>query len=136
MQGMNLQGFLHAKKVKLMPRKPKHPCAYPGCPLLTDGCYCEEHQKVMNRQYEKYGRSKEEKRQYGYRWKKLRAAYISQHPLCEQCLKEGRVTKAEEVHHIVPLSHGGKHEFSNLMSLCKSCHSRITAAMGDRWGRK
>ena len=90
----------------------------------------------MNRQYEKYGRSKEEKRQYGYRWKKLRAAYISQHPLCEQCLKEGRVTRAEEVHHIVPLSHGGKHEFSNLMSLCKSCHSRITAAMGDRWGHK
>ena len=81
---MNLQGFLHAKKVKLMPRKPKHPCAYLGCPLLTDGRYCEEHQKVMNRQYEKYGRSKEEKRQYGYRWKKLRAAYISRHPLCEQ----------------------------------------------------
>jgi 5-methylcytosine-specific restriction protein A len=24
---------------------------------------------------------------------------------------------------------------SNLMSLCKSCHSRITAESGDRWGR-
>ena len=86
---MNLQGFLHAKKVKLMPRKPKHPCAYPGCPLLTDGRYCEEHQKVMNRQYEKYGQPKVEKRQYGCRGMKLRAAYISQHPLCEQ-LPEGR----------------------------------------------
>ena len=90
----------------------------------------------MNRQYEKYGQPKVEKRQYGCRGMKLRAAYISQHPLCEQCLKEGRVTRAEEVHHIVPLSHGGKHEFSNLMALCKLCHSRITATMGDRWGHK
>ena len=45
-----------------MPRKPKKPCAYPGCPKLTDTRYCEEHEKLMNRQYEKYGRSKEEKK--------------------------------------------------------------------------
>ena len=116
-----------------MPMKPKRPCSYPGCPKLTDGRYCEEHQKLMNQKYEKYGRPKEEKKRYGYRWTKIRAAYIGQHPLCEQCLKEGRVTKAEEVHHIVPLGHGGTHDFRNLMALCKPCHSRITALMGDRW---
>lgn len=119
-----------------MPRKPKKPCAYPGCPKLTDKRYCEEHEKLMNRQYEKYGRSKEEKKRYGYRWQKIRNAYIHSHPLCEQCLKEGRMTPAEEVHHKLPLSHGGTHDFSNLMSLCKSCHSRITAEMGDRWHNK
>lgn len=119
-----------------MPRKPKKPCAYPGCPRLTEKRYCEEHEKLVNQQYEKYGRSKEEKKRYGSRWQKIRDAYIHAHPMCEQCLKEGRLTPASEVHHIVPLGHGGTHDFSNLMSLCKPCHSRITAEMGDRWHRK
>jgi 5-methylcytosine-specific restriction protein A len=39
------------------------------------------------------------------------------------------------VHHILPLSKGGGNETSNLMALCKSCHSKITAESGDRWGR-
>lgn len=40
-----------------MPRKPKRPCSYPGCPRLTDGRFCEEHQKLENQRYEKYGRN-------------------------------------------------------------------------------
>jgi len=51
-------------------------------------------------------------------------------------MKEGRITPAEEVHHVLPLSHGGTHSEDNLMALCKSCHSRITAEMGDRWNKK
>ena len=39
-----------------MPRKPKRPCSYPGCPKLTDGRFCEEHQKLENQRYEKYDR--------------------------------------------------------------------------------
>jgi len=39
----------------------------------------------------------------------------------------------EEIHHIVPLSKGGTHAPDNLMSLCSSCHSAISAKEG-RWG--
>lgn len=39
-----------------MPRKAKHPCHHPGCPKLTEGRFCEEHQKEENRRYEKYQR--------------------------------------------------------------------------------
>ncbi len=42
----------------------------------------------------------------------------------------------EEVHHKVPLSEGGTHEESNLVSLCKECHARIHAERGDRWHNK
>lgn len=49
-------GFYYAKDVMIMPRKPKHPCGYPGCPELTDKRYCLKHQKLENRQYEKYDR--------------------------------------------------------------------------------
>ena len=47
-----------------MPTKPKRPCAYPGCPRLTDGQYCEEHRKEMNRQYNKYERAPDVHKKY------------------------------------------------------------------------
>ena len=119
-----------------MPRKPQRPCRYPGCPHLTDGVYCEEHAKVMEQHYEKFQRGYSPGKRYGRAWKRIRDRHIAQHPLCEVCKRNCRLTPAEEVHHIVPLSHGGTHEDSNLMSLCKSCHSEITAKEGGRWTPK
>ena len=116
-----------------MPYKPKKPCAYPGCPELTDGRYCAKHQKLINKQYEKYDRNPADRKRYQGEWRKIRDRYIHDHPLCEKCLEEGRFTRAEHVHHILPLSQGGTNEEDNLMSVCKSCHSRIHAEMGDRW---
>lgn len=115
-----------------MPRKPKRPCRWPGCSRLTDGLYCEEHQREENARYNKYERDPESNRRYGRAWKRVRAVYIQAHPLCEECLKHGRITPAEEVHHILPLSRGGTNDASNLMALCKPCHSSITANSGDR----
>ena len=118
-----------------MPRKAKRPCAYPGCPNLTEEQYCEEHKAQVNREYERFGRDPATKRMYKGAWPKIRERYVKQHPFCEACYKEGRLTPVEHVHHIVPLSKGGTHDEDNLMSLCKSCHSRIHSQMGDRWGR-
>ena len=89
-----------------MPHKPKKPCAYPNCPNLTDGTYCEEHKKTVREAYDKYSRLESYKKKYGHEWVKIRARYVSEHPLCEMCLKEGRYKPMEEVHHILlPLSH-------------------------------
>ena len=52
--------------------------------------------------------------------------FLRAHPLCEDCRAAGRAQVAEEVHHIVPLRDGGTHEWSNLMALCKTHHSRRT----------
>ena len=97
-----------------MPKKPKRPCSYPGCPKLTDGRFCEEHQKLENQRYEKYDRDPATKRKYGRAWKR----------------------KAEQVHHIKPLAEGGDHRDENLMSLCSSCHAKVHAERGDRWHGK
>jgi 5-methylcytosine-specific restriction protein A len=118
-----------------MPRKPKRPCSYPGCPNLTDGRFCEEHAREEAARYERYGRDPATRRRYGRTWRKARAAYIEAHPLCEVCEQEGRMTPAEEVHHIIPLADGGTNGDGNLMALCKSCHSKITASEGGRWRR-
>ena len=72
-----------------MPMKPKRPCSYPGCPNLTDGRYCPEHQQKVNSNYEKYGRDKATKKRYGRAWKRIRDKYVSEHPFCELCFERG-----------------------------------------------
>lgn len=32
--------------------------------------------------------------------------------------------KANDIHHIIPLSRGGTTTFSNLIAVCKSCHEK------------
>ena len=63
-----------------MPRKPKRPCSYPGCPNLTDGRFCEEHAKEEARRYEHYDRDPATKRRYGRAWKRIRDSYAAAHP--------------------------------------------------------
>ena len=78
-----------------MPRKPKRPCSYPGCPNLTEGQYCKEHEAAARRQYNKYERSADVNKKYGRAWKRIRDRYAAAHPLCEMCLKEGRLTPVD-----------------------------------------
>lgn len=118
-----------------MPRKPKRPCSYPGCPNLTYGRFCDKHQKDENKRYEKYDRDPAIRRRYGRAWKRIRDKYAKEHPFCEECFKKGIMVPVEEVHHIKPLSDGGTHDKSNLISLCKSCHAKIHAKRGDRWNK-
>jgi 5-methylcytosine-specific restriction protein A len=116
-----------------LPRRPKRPCSYPGCPNLTDGRFCEEHAKVEAKRYERYDRDPATKRRYGRAWKRMRDSYAAAHPLCEICLEKGVYTPTAEIHHIKPLSQGGTHDRKNLKALCKACHARIHAEHGDRW---
>ena len=75
-----------------MPKKPKRPCSYPGCPKLTDGRFCEEHAKAEAKRYEKYNRDPAVRCRYGRAWKRIRDSYVQQHPLCEMCQKDGRIS--------------------------------------------
>lgn len=76
-------------------------------------------------------------RGYGYRWQKLRAAYLASHPTCAECSRQGRLAIAEVVDHIVP--HKGDMalfwDSSNWQPLCKHCHDRKTAMEDGGWGR-
>ena len=109
-----------------MPRKPQRPCQHPGCPKLTNTLYCPEHQRQEDYHYNHFQREPETNKRYGRAWKRIRDRFIKAHPLCEECKKAGKLTPAEEVHHVLPLSCGGTNDVHNLMSLCKECHSRIT----------
>lgn len=115
-----------------MPRMAKRPCAWPGCPNLTDGRYCGAHEAKARRATEGFTRSPGNRARYGRSWRKARDAYATAHPFCERCFEEGRMTPLDEVHHILPVEEGGGDEEGNLMSLCRSCHNKIHAERGDR----
>jgi 5-methylcytosine-specific restriction enzyme A len=67
-------------------------------------------------------------RGYDALWRSYRRAYLMRYPLCRDCMKQGRVVVATEVHHIVALRDGGDRlDAANCMPLCHSCHSTRTA---------
>ena len=99
---------------------------------MDGGQYCREHAKAERDRYNRYERAADVNKKYGRAWKRIRDRYTQAHPLCEMCLKEGRLTPVEEVHHILPISKGGDHRESNLMSLCQSCHTKLHHELGDR----
>lgn len=111
-----------------MPSKPKRPCSYRGCPELTDGQYCELHKKEKHQRYDNR-RGTAAQRGYDSRWRKARKYYLQRHPLCVECEKNGSVTPATVVDHIIPHK-GDKNLFwdhDNWQPLCESCHNAKTA---------
>lgn len=74
------------------------------------------------------------------RWLRLRAWKFNTSPLCERCLAEGRITPAEDIHHIrsfmstddPALRRWLAFDPGNLMSLCKKCHQLIHNSHWDR----
>lgn len=124
--------FLLAKtEVAAMPYKPKKPCRHHGCPKLTNGRYCEEHAKLEAKRYNKYERDPETNKRYSGSWKKIRAAFLKANPLCEICREHGRLSPATLAHHKQKVTDGGMNDWSNLVPLCDSCHSRLHAGQGD-----
>lgn len=61
-------------------------------------------------------------------WRKLRKEKINKNPLCEHCIKENKITPAEEVDHILTIINRPDLalHYNNLQSLCKKCHIKKT----------
>lgn len=66
-------------------------------------------------------------------WKRLRDAHLREHPLCEVCQLEGKITLAEHCHHLRSFTEG-RNELEmktlafdphNLISVCPQCHNRL-----------
>ena len=109
-----------------MPYKPRRPCRYPGCPGFCEQgkVYCRDHLEwTGDRQ-----RGGADARGYDGRWRKARALFLRQHPLCVSCQAEGKIVPATVVDHIIP--HRGDQALfwdkGNWQPLCKSCHDKKT----------
>lgn len=110
-----------------MPKTPKRPCRHPGCPNLCEsGVYCEEHAEFSSDRL----RGGAYVRGYGAKWRKARTHYLQLHPLCAECKRNGKLTPATVIDHIVP--HRGDMQLfwdeKNWQPLCKDCHDRKTGS--------
>lgn len=62
------------------------------------------------------------------RWTVLSSSFRKDHPLCEQCKREGRITPSEVTDHIKPIHQGGNpYDRENLQALCQQCHNKKSA---------
>jgi 5-methylcytosine-specific restriction protein A len=122
-----------------MPTKPARPCRYPGCPALTTdkSGYCEQHLTITRKQYDSE-RGTANERGYDYRWQQASKMFLVSHPLCVECEREGRITAASLVDHVVP--HKGNQQLfwdeSNWQPLCKEHHDIKTAKEDGAFGNK
>ncbi|WP_426453829.1 HNH endonuclease [Paenibacillus sp. S-38] len=109
--------------------KPKRPCSYPLCPELTEGRYCQTHQKQTVRQYDKQARDPKLVSFYkSWAWLSTRrAVLVRDNHLCQHCLKEQRLTSAVMVHHIQEVREAWdmRLKLDNLISLCDACHNKV-----------
>lgn len=124
---------------RLMALRPLKPCAAPACPALVRGQrYCGKHENLADQTKRDHDRRRgnSTQRGYGYKWQQARARFLQIHPLCVHCEKEGRVTAARDVDHVIP--HRGDQELfwrqSNWQALCTSCHSKKTATEDSGFG--
>ena len=118
-----------------MPKRVSKPCAYPGCPALTTERHCPAHAKAEQQRYD-LARGTAQERGYTARWQRARRTFLAQHPLCAECERQGRLTGATVVDHVIP--HKGDMvlfwDSENWQSLCKTCHDVKTAKEDGGFG--
>ena len=108
-----------------MASRPQRLCLSPGCAQLADGSdYCVHHRKPRRRSLTQ---PLERDPRNSRSWRRFRAWFLSQNPLCSDCQARGYVTGATDVHHRIALRDGGAlYEVANCLALCHPCHSRRT----------
>ena len=74
-------------------------------------------------------------------WKTTRLTYKTEHPICERCLSQGRVTPMKDVHHMCKIGNGRNarerwmllSDKDNLVSLCEKCHHEVHKGLDNKY---
>jgi len=83
-----------------------------------------------HQEYDRFARDAESKRFYNSTaWQRARLMQLREHPLCNDCLEQGRTIAASHVHHVKELADAPELALDpeNFRSLCQSCHSALHA---------
>lgn len=115
------------------------PCRHKNCSGLVHSRlsrgYCDKHAHLRTQSnwthYQKKGNTTE--RGYGYAWRKRREKALKRDQyLCQVCKRQGYLTPATEVDHIINKAHGGTDDIDNLQSICRACHQSKTQSESRR----
>ncbi len=93
-------------------------------PRIPGEQFMKQRKKDSDKIYNK-NRPERDKLYYSRQWKQISMLYRKQHPLCEECERNGRIVKADLVDHIVAVNNSGSMwSWDNLQSLCMNCHNK------------
>jgi 5-methylcytosine-specific restriction protein A len=122
-----------------MAKSSRQICSHSGCfAIALEGSrFCARHSRDAKKPVRRIQERKSaNERGYTYAWQKARYAFLMEHPLCAECLRQGRNTPATCVDHIIP--HKGNMDLfwdqDNWQALCDSCHSTKTAKEDGGFG--
>lgn len=94
--------------------------------------FCEDHKSMVKDYHKEYKKNRTDDIEQSFyktmAWIKTRIIVLHRDKgLCQHCLKNGEVTTADMVHHIVEIKVNWllRLTLSNLISLCDSCHKKI-----------
>lgn len=74
---------------------------------------------------ERRSADRHDRRYKTYRWQRIRASFMCDHPLCEECQRNGFTTPSQVVDHIIPafvLEGDRFYDTNNLQALCNQCN--------------
>lgn len=84
------------------------------------------HRAVRDKIYQDNRNDKEYQAIYkNPRWKMVRKqALVKANGLCEACIKQGKISYVDDVHHKIPIkvNMAKAYDINNLICLCRSCH--------------
>lgn len=112
---------------------PKTKCAVSICREYVElpNRYCAKHKGNADKTYNREVRYNKDNIKYARfyassQWRKARRSKLAQQPLCEECLREGKITAATIVHHMTELKDdwNKRLDADNLESICQDCHNK------------
>ena len=103
-------------------------CSEPGCPELTENGKCEEHRKAARARRDARRESAAD-RGYGACWRKIRTAFLAEHPICIDCGGDAVVPDHDPKTRRELVAEGvdDPDDFKYLKPRCTTCHNRKTA---------
>ena len=108
-----------------MPKRPPKQCIHFNCTNYAEPGhdYCIDHikPKGWGESTAPYTSDPE--------YRKFRAWYLRQHPICERCKRE----PSDTLHHKTPVNEGGAlMDPDNAMALCRDCHEIVHGRKGGK----
>ena len=110
-------------------------CIIPYENKLCDKCTDKigSYRSISDKIYSQSRRdSKEQKVYKSAMWKRIRAQAISKsNGLCEECIKKGKISYYDDVHHKIPIKVdiSKAYDLNNLICLCITCHIKAHKAI-------
>lgn len=90
---------------------------------------CKDKRKERHKQYDEHKRDETTSKFYkSNKWRKLRnARNAKDNGLCQRCLRDGKIKKADICHHIVEVKDDWSRrlDINNLEMVCSGCHNKI-----------